>query len=219
MTTFERDLLTAARIIVYQGLADAFAHLSIRLPDGEQMLFMPAKSPALLQKEELFTIGIEEEARQASVHQAVYCHRPDAGAVVHTHSPNVICLSVLGQTVEPIHNYSAIFYEGVPFCDRVGHMRYGGGAAEIARTLGGRKAVIQKGHGAVTVGSNIQEACLLAIFLEESADYLMAALSCGEPQRLSWDEAQRVAGETFGPRSVTRAWEHFSSLALREFPL
>jgi len=51
---FKQDFLASARIIVHQGLADAFAHISIRLPEKNQMLFMPAKSPVLLQEEDLF---------------------------------------------------------------------------------------------------------------------------------------------------------------------
>jgi HCOMODA/2-hydroxy-3-carboxy-muconic semialdehyde decarboxylase len=219
LTLLKRDLLAAARIIVHQGLADAFAHISIRLPDGERMLFMPPKSPALLQEEDLFVIGFEEEARQAGAHQAIYRHRLDAGAVIHTHPPKVVSLSVLGRTVEPIHNYSAIFHEGVPLYDRPGQVGDRETAEDIAQTLGGSKAIILRGHGALTVGHNVQEACLLAIFLEESAKYWLEALACGEPRRLSQDEAQRVTERTFRESAIERAWEHFKALALRQFPL
>jgi ribulose-5-phosphate 4-epimerase/fuculose-1-phosphate aldolase len=216
---FKKDFLASARIIVHQGLADAFAHISIRLPEKNQMLFMPAKSPALVQEEDLFVIGLDEKAPQSSIHTAIYHHRPDVGAVIHTHPPRVVSLSILGRTVEPLHNYSAIFHEGVPLFDRPGQVGDQETAEEIVRTLGGSKAVIQKGHGALTVGRNVQEACLLAIFLEESAKYTMEALAFGEPKRLSPEEAKRVAGQAFRQSSVERGWEHFKSLALRQFPV
>jgi ribulose-5-phosphate 4-epimerase/fuculose-1-phosphate aldolase len=216
---FKQDLLASARIIVHQGLADAFAHISIRLPVENQMLFMPPKSPALLQEEDLFVIGLNEKAPQSSVHTAIYHHRLDVGAVIHTHSPKIISLSVLGRTVEPIHNYSAIFNEGVPLFDRGGHVGNLETAEEIVQTLDRSKAIVLKGHGALTVGRNIKEACLLAIFLEESARYYIEALGCGEPRRLSLDEAQRIAAQTFQQSSIERGWEHFKALALRQFPL
>lgn len=219
LTAFKQDFLASARIIVHQGLADAFAHISIRLPAENQMLFMPAKSPALLQETDLFLIGLNEKAPQTSVHTAIYQHRLDVGAVIHTHPPKIISLSVLGRTVEPIHNYSAIFHEGVPLYDRAGQVGDLETAEEIVQTLDRSKAIILKGHGALTVGRSIQEACLLAIFLEESAKYYIEALACGEPRRLSLDEAQRVAAQTFKKSSIERAWEHFKALALLQFPL
>ena len=44
------DFITALRIIYHEGLSDAFAHLSARSNDGNEMMFMPRKSPALVQK-------------------------------------------------------------------------------------------------------------------------------------------------------------------------
>ena len=44
------DFITALRIIYREGLSDAFAHLSMRSNDGNEMMFMPRKSPALVQK-------------------------------------------------------------------------------------------------------------------------------------------------------------------------
>ena len=219
ITHFKQDLLTAARILVSQGLADAFAHLSVRLAEESRILFMPSKSPALLKEEDLFMLGLEEKASQSSIHTAIYRQRRDVGAVIHTHSPKVITLSVLGRTVEPIHNYSAVFYEGVPLYERVGQVENRERAEEIVRALGQGKAMVLKGHGAVVVGHTLQEACLLAIFLEESSRYFLDALTCGEPQKLSSDEAQQVAAHTFKSSSVERGWNHYKALALRQFPL
>ena len=45
----KRDFVAALRIIHHEGLSDAFAHLSARLDDDKTMLFMPRKSPALVE--------------------------------------------------------------------------------------------------------------------------------------------------------------------------
>ena len=72
------------------------------------MLFMPRKSPALVQKDELFFVDFDKPVPQSSLHQAIYKARPDVKAIFHFHSPAVVLLSVVGQTLRPMHNYSAL---------------------------------------------------------------------------------------------------------------
>ena len=44
----KNDFIMALRIIYREGLSDAFAHLSLRSSEGNEMMFMPRKSPALV---------------------------------------------------------------------------------------------------------------------------------------------------------------------------
>lgn len=207
LESMKKDFVTALRIIHHQGLSDAFAHLSARV-DGGQMLFMPRKSPALVKAKELFLVDFEKRVPQSSVHQAIYKARADVKSVIHFHSPYTILLTVVGGTVKPMHNYSVIFYEGVPVFERTGQVENPERAAEIARLLGAAKAVLLRGHGAVVVGQSIQEVCMLSLYLEESARLQVEAMKLGEPKYIDRDEAERVAHSTFKPASTLRAWEH-----------
>lgn len=207
----KRDYITALKIISREGLSDAFAHLSARVDSGQKMLFMPRKSPALVRRAQLFVVDFEKPVPQSTVHQAVYKARQDAQAVLHFHSPYTILLSVVGQTVRPMHNYSAIFYEGVPLFESAGQVETPERAAEIARILGASKAVLLRGHGAVVVGRSIPEVCVLSLYLEESARLQVEAMKLGDPQYIPAEEAERLARRTFKPESTLRAWEHFSA--------
>src|ERR687895_683970 len=102
LAQLKRDYVSALKIITDQGLSDAFAHLSARI-DGDKMLFMPRKSPALVKPKELFLVDFEKQVPQSSVHQAIYKIRDDGRAVMHFHSFNVVLLTVLGETVRPMH--------------------------------------------------------------------------------------------------------------------
>ena len=128
--TVKNDFITALRIIYQEGLSDAFAHLSARRDDSHEMLFMPRKSPALVKPDELFFVDFEKPVPQSSLHQAIYKVRPDVKAVFHFHSPAVILLSVIGQTIRPMHNYSAIFYQGVPLYTGIGRSNHRRGPAK-----------------------------------------------------------------------------------------
>jgi len=209
--TVRSDFITALRIISHEGLSDAFAHLSARTDGGDEMLFMPRKSPALVNSNELFVVDFEKPVPQSSIHQAIYKTRGDVKAVFHFHSPAVILLSVIGQTVRPMHNYSSIFYEGVPLYTGTGQVESPARAGEMAKLLGDAKAVILRGHGAVVVGHSIREVCMLALFLEESARLQTEAMRLGTPMLMERDEAERIAKRTFKSSSVDRAWEHFKA--------
>ncbi|MDZ4341135.1 MAG: class II aldolase/adducin family protein [Candidatus Binatia bacterium] len=211
LASLKGDFVAALRIISHEGLSDAFAHLSARVEGGKKMLFMPRKSPALVKSKDLFVVDFDKLVSQSAVHQAVYKARENAGAVIHFHSPAVILLSVVGQTVQPMHNYSAIFYEGVPVFEGTGQVESPERAGEIAQILGPAKAVILRGHGAVVVGQSIREACILALYLEESARLQVETLKLGTPKSFSRQEAERIAKRTFKPASTERAWEHFQS--------
>jgi len=212
LASLKADFITALRIISHEGLSDAFAHLSARVGDGKKMLFMPRKSPVLVKSKDLFVVDFDKLVPQSTVHQAVYKARENAGAVIHFHSPAVVLLSVVGQTVQPMHNYSAIFYEGVPVFEGTGQVESPERAGEIAQLLGTAKAVILRGHGAVVVGQSIREACILALYLEESARLQVAAQKLGTPKFFSRQEAERIAKRTFKPASTERAWEHYKAV-------
>jgi ribulose-5-phosphate 4-epimerase/fuculose-1-phosphate aldolase len=205
------DFITALRIIYREGLSDAFAHLSARSAGGDEMMFMPRKSPALVQLDELFVVDFDKPVPQSSLHQAIYKTRPDVKAVFHFHSPAVILLSVIGETIRPMHNYSAIFYQGVPLYTGTGQVESPARAGEMAELLGESKALMLRGHGAVVVGQSIREVCMLALFLEESARLQAEAMRLGTPMFMARDEAEKIAKRTFKPASVERAWEHFAA--------
>ena len=211
IATVKSDFITALRIISHEGLSDAFAHLSARTDGGDAMLFMPRKSPALVNSNELFVVDFEKPVPQSSIHQAIYKTRGDVKAVFHFHSPAVILLSVIGQTIRPMHNYSAIFYEGVPLYTGTGQVESPARAGEMANLLGNAKAVILRGHGAVVVGHSIREVCMLAVYLEESARLQTEAMKLGTPMFIERDDAERIAKRTFKLASTDRAWEHFKA--------
>src|SRR4051794_21778053 len=63
LNAIKNDFITALRIIYREGLSDAFAHLSMRSDQGDEMLFMPRKSPALVKSDELFFVDFEKPCR------------------------------------------------------------------------------------------------------------------------------------------------------------
>ena len=118
-----------------------------------------------------------------------------AGAVVHTHSPEVIALSAGRDELPAIHY--AITGLGGPV--RVApYVRFGsaGLAASAVTALDGRSAVILRNHGAVTYGRDLTQAYDRALLLEWLARTYRLALSYGEPAILSAAELNEVTAES-----------------------
>jgi L-fuculose-phosphate aldolase len=129
------------------------------------------------------------------LHLAVYAAAgPAAGAVVHTHSPEVVALSAVHDELPAIHY--AITALGGPV--RVaGYERFGSGrlAEAAVAALDGRKAVILRNHGAVSYGTSLAQAYDRALLLEWLAHVYRMACTLGEPRLLSGADLDEVTAE------------------------
>jgi L-fuculose-phosphate aldolase len=151
-------------------------------------------------------IAQETPSSETPMHLAIYV-ATEAGAVVHTHSPEVIALSVAREELPAIHY--AITGLGGPV--RVApYVRFGsaGLAAAAVKALDGRSAVILRNHGAVTYGRDLAQAYDRAVLLEWLARTYRLALSYGEPTILSAAELDEVTVESrrrrYGERRARR---------------
>jgi L-fuculose-phosphate aldolase len=135
----------------------------------------------------------EVPSTETPMHLAVYA-ATSAGAVVHTHSPEVIALSSAREELPAIHY--AITSLGGPV--RVApYVRFGseGLASAATQALAGRRAAILRNHGAICYGRSLAEAYDRALLLEWLAHVYRLAQAYGEPKTLSAAELAEVTAE------------------------
>ncbi len=135
----------------------------------------------------------EVPSSETPMHLAVYAST-SAGAVVHTHSPEVIALST-GRDELPAVHY-AITSLGGPV--RVApYVRFGsdGLASAATQALAGRRAAILRNHGAICYGRTLGQAYGNALLLEWLAGVYRLAQCYGEPRTLSAAELDEVSAE------------------------
>jgi len=113
-------------------------------------------------------------------HLWVYRQRPDVQCIVHTHPAGVTGLSMTGQRLAIAHMDATPFFDncgylgdwpGLPIADNEGEI--------IAEALGQRKALLLAHHGLLTAGATIEEAAVLAIWLEQAAQAQLKAAAIG----------------------------------------
>ena len=194
-------LVSYCNRLLDDGLAVGSAgNLSVRAAD--EVLITPSGVPYRdLEAAGICVIGLDgtqhggtaEPSSETPMHLAVYA-ATGAGAVVHTHSPEVIALSAVCDELPAIHY--AIVGLGGPV--RVaGYTRFGseGLAASAVAALDGRRAAILQNHGAISYGATLAEAYDRALLLEWLAHVHRLACSRGEPRILTGAELAEVTAE------------------------
>ncbi len=111
----------------------------------------------------------------APLHLSVYRSSPATGAVLHSHGPHCIALTLFGQELVPTDFEGAYYFDHVPLLD----IRYEDyvalSPAEVADALSKAKVAIVKGHGVYAHGENLNLAYKWTCSLEASAKIIYLA--------------------------------------------
>lgn len=105
---------------------------------------------------------------EMEMHLNIYKLRKDVGAVVHTHSPITTGFAFSNEKIKRFEGFGPIEDE---FLQTVEYHPPGSSdlAMAVSEGLLDQDVVVLKNHGMVTVGKNLDEATLLAEFVEDSA--------------------------------------------------
>ena len=201
----------ASRAIGRAGLAHAYGHCSLRL-NAREFLVSPAKPLGMVSNTDLpVTVPIEgplpaDVLGEVRIHQQIYQVRGDVCGIVRFQSPKVVSLSTLGRSPHARHGFGSYFAPQPPFWSDPRLVRDDERAAAVARTLGGARAIVLRGNGAVVVGSSLEEACVLAWYLEDAARVELDVLASGEPGNVL-SAAEAADRATMQGRIVERMWD------------
>ncbi len=174
------------------GLVVASAgNVSARISGHDAIAITPTSVPYdVMSADQIVVVGldsglpIESEARPSGelpMHLAVYRHREDVGAVVHTHAPYVSALSVLRKPLPPIIDEMIVYFGGTIGVADYAFSGTDDLGANVIGALGDRAGVLLSNHGNVCVGSDLSEALHVALTMEATARIYLSSLRVGEP--------------------------------------
>ncbi len=188
----ERDaIIASAELLVRSGVLSRSNHgnSSVRLPDGHSMLITGVSSLLNQRPDTLAVLDLDgnvvegnlasTSAEIVGMHAVVYKSRPDVGAVIHTHSPNVSTYALAHQPM-PIH-YEGLLRQGVSEDIPVAAWGPRGSRESIAhiedalRTHPRTSAVLLANHGLLAFGPDSGATAHLIISLEEAAEMMLLA--------------------------------------------
>ena len=205
---FKKDCVLACRMLVHEGVSEGAFNVSVRTGPDE-MMAVPVTSPTLVTVDNLQTYSISGGSDNWKAHPAIYEERPDVGAIVHCHPPHVTAFSACSEDFVPVHHYGAPFHGKIARYTSPGQTKSTDRAKELARQLGGNRAIMQQGHGVIVVGKDIHEALILTLFLEESCWTTLTARQMGTPNYLSLEHSEKITPQILKQRSQDKAWEHY----------
>jgi ribulose-5-phosphate 4-epimerase/fuculose-1-phosphate aldolase len=182
------ELKMGSKILEWE-FGDIIGHIGVRLPDGNiaVKLFRPPEEEGVEDWLVHFDFslkklsGVGTVPMEAAIYSEIFWARPDVNAAVHAHPPMCVVLSLANRPVAGVHVQSARYGAGVPIYPRPIFIIDQGEGQDLAKALGPAPAVMIKGHGIVTVGKSIDDACINALYMERTAKLQAMAHALGYP--------------------------------------
>lgn len=211
----------ATRMLASEGMVGSSGHVSMRIPGitGHVLVGPSDVSRDVVTPDDVITVDldakmIEGKRRrpdETEIHTGIYRARPDVMSVVHTHPIYSVVFSVTKRPILPVHMHGAIFADGVPVFDSVGHINTRELGDGLARALGNRRAVLIKMHGAAIAGNSLEEAFVAAFQLEENAQQQLLAEQAGvtHVEPMTADDVARCIKQSWSPFSIQKRWQYY----------
>lgn len=189
---YKQKILMASRILYapngITGVQEGFAgHVSRRLPGGDSYVVtghthVEGRSTLDVGYEDLVVVDMETGERlegtqpllgENVIHTGVYRARRDVNSVIHVHPFWCTVYSL----VEDPGLGLPVYFSGRS------QVESDADGDALGKALGDDSAILLPGHGIVTVGETVEQACMLTTFLEEQAKKLFHASLLGKVPR------------------------------------
>lgn len=218
------NLVAANHILFDQGVVDAFGHVSVR-HDKRPDRFLLARNmaPGAVTAADIVEFTLDGDPVNASgrkvylerfIHGELFRRRPDVVSVIHSHSHNIVPLSVVkGARLQALFHMAGFIGTGAP----VFEIREAGGdgtdllisdsalGRALAAKFDGADIALMRGHGSTVVANSIPLAVYRAVYAELNARYQLQAGQLGEVTFLTEAEARACVGRVEG--QVQRPWD------------
>lgn len=195
-------LLATAKEMLHRGLVEGTSgNLSARLPDGNVVLTPSSLDYEAMTLDDLVVCDLDGNVvageRAPTTEKALHltCLRAydDVNAVIHSHAKHCTMFAITHQPIPCVIEEFDVYVGGeVP----VAEYRLTGSdelAAEVARWVGERAAVLMANHGLLTVGKDPRDAMKIAALVERTAEIVWGARLLGEVVPLPPETLERFA--------------------------
>ncbi len=137
--------------------------------------------------------GSRKPSSEYHLHSLVYQARKDVGAVVHTHSTYAAIMSVLRESLPPVHYMIAITGAHEVKCAEYATFGTEKLAENAVKAMGTSKACFLANHGLLTCGPNLKRALSVAENVEWISELYIKAKAAGQPVTLTEQELNDLA--------------------------
>jgi L-fuculose-phosphate aldolase len=196
-----RDLVLFSKLLHRLGfMPGTSGNLSIRL-DQQRLLITPTGcSKFLLTAADMVIIdldgrhleGSRHATSEATMHLAVYQHRDDVRAVIHSHPPIATAFACAGRGLDEMLCQEAVMTLGIVPLAQYATTGTGEVAASLIPFLPFHDAILLANHGAVSYGDTLLEAFQKMETVEHLAQIALVAHQLGAPRILKQEEIDQL---------------------------
>lgn len=226
------DLAACYRLIAHFGMSELISnHISARVPGTHDQFLI---NPFGLMYEEITAsclIRVDAAGRILQnpnpglginragyvIHSAIHEARPDAGCVIHTHTPAGIAISTLRCGILPI-SQSAMRFARIAYHDFEGVAFNEGEKQRLAHDLGDAEVMVLRNHGLIALGAGIPQAFNNMFRLERICQIQQMAMAC-QADIVMPDEAAIVrANQAYAGNQSSMGSGPAQALGVMEWP-
>lgn len=184
------DLAAAFRVASHFGWNDTiYNHFSARVPDApDQMLMNPqgigwheVTASSLIKSDflgnDLSDSPLALAPAGRNFHSAIFDLRADINCVLHIHPLAGVVISALEEPILPIDQSSALLQGRIAYHGYEGLAEEADEGPRIVEDLGGKRLMIMRNHGLLTVGRTIGEAFAGMRMLVDACEAQMAVFA------------------------------------------
>ncbi len=197
-------IIRAGKELVKKGLvARTWGNISARISKDEFMITPSGRAYDELEPADIVIVKINDCSYEGSVkpsselkvHAKVYKHRPNVGAVIHTHQSYASAISVAGIPVFDLNvmledeNKPAHLKPEVPVAlyGISGSKKLTANVEKRIKEFKNSNAVLMKNHGALCFGESFEETFYVTYELEEASKQIFDRFTGGRVNEYKWD--------------------------------
>src|SRR6185295_17427538 len=212
------DLAVANRVVSYEGIIDAFGHVSMRHPTKpDRYLVSRSRSPEVVEASDIYEYTLDSEPvtplppgikgyGELVIHGEIYKARPDVNAVAHHHSMAFLPFCNSGEELVPFWDSRDEFGDTCLLVLKPEEGR------SLAKALGPNWLVLMRRHGATVAGKNLTELVFRTIYSARNAELQLMCKAQGHAlSPLTKGETRLAMERNLQPRPQARAWEYWST--------
>jgi L-fuculose-phosphate aldolase len=175
-------------------------NLSVRLDDGRLLVTPTGVSKFLMKPADMVVVDLEgrqldgyrKMTSEVSMHLAVYRHRNDVRAVIHSHPPIATAFACVGRGLDEMLCQEAVMTLGVVPLATYAATGTEEVAASLAPFIPDHDAILLANHGAVSYGRTLLEAFQKMEIVEHLANITLVAHQLGAPRTLEHEQIEQL---------------------------
>lgn len=136
--------------------------------------------------------GTKKPSTELSTHIAIYKHRNDVNAIIHTHSIYATAFAAARKNIPAVTEDAAMILGGEIPCAKYAFPGSSELAGNVIEVLLNKNAVLLANHGAIGMGRTLDEAFLVCKIIEKSARVYLLSMQIGIPKPLAIEEVEKL---------------------------